>query len=50
MKVFNGGFNQISGTLPVEWSTWTSVDQFSIESNQISGTLPVEWDTWTDIT
>jgi hypothetical protein len=38
-----------SGTLPPEWSVWTQLQVFDVNSNAISGSLPSAYSSWTQL-
>lgn len=50
MKSFGAANNQLTGTLPSGWSTWTGIKIFEAGNNQLTGTLPSSWSTWRTLT
>lgn len=37
------GSNQLSGTLPPQWSALSAVQVLDVSSNQLSGSIPQSW-------
>eukprot|EP01023_Acetabularia_acetabulum_P016807 TRINITY_DN18333_c0_g1_i4.p7 TRINITY_DN18333_c0_g1~~TRINITY_DN18333_c0_g1_i4.p7 ORF type:complete len:107 (-),score=13.00 TRINITY_DN18333_c0_g1_i4:956-1276(-) len=49
MVEFRAVDNQLTGTLPVEFSNWGEMGNIRVYDNQLSGTLPVEYSTWSGL-
>lgn len=45
LQVMDLGSNQFTGSLPSEWSSWTSITTLILKNNQLSGSVPVSWAT-----
>ena len=42
--------NQLTGTLPVAWSSMSQLTVLGLNTNQLTGTLPVAWSSMTQLT
>ncbi|CUG88589.1 GP46-like surface antigen, putative [Bodo saltans] len=46
MTIFYCAKNSISGTLPMIYSSWLTIDVFDMQYNQLHGSLPSEFAAW----
>jgi hypothetical protein len=43
------GDNQITGSLPSQWSSWSNLQVLDLQYNEITETLPTEWSSMTSL-